>query len=160
MIKISGHVLFSVVLILVGSYAVYSASHWSFKTGFFPLTIGIPLIILALAQLLLELFGAPEKVGGPAVEAEFSTEVPPDVVRRRVITVFSWIAGFILLVFLLGFPIAVPLFLFSYLALQSGTGLWQSLGLTAMAWGFFYFVFQRLIHLQFEDGLLQRWLGL
>jgi hypothetical protein len=155
-----GHLPFSLFLILIASYVIYSASHWSFKTGFFPLAIAIPLIILVLAHLFLEFFGAPEKAGGPAVDADFSTEVSPEVVRRRVIAVFSWIAGFIVLVFLLGFPIAVPLFMFFYLSLQSRTGLWWSIGLTAAAWGFFYFVFQRLIHLQFEDGLLQRWLGL
>jgi hypothetical protein len=72
----------------------------------------------------------------------------------------AWIAGFILLVFLVGFPVAVPLFMFSYLSLQDEVRWWQTIGLTAVAWGFFYFIFQRLIHLQFEDGLLQSWLGL
>lgn len=158
--KISGHVLFSVFLILVAGYAVYSASFWSFKTGFFPLAIGIPLIILALAHVLLEIVGAPEKAGGPVVEAEFANEVPPEVARRRVIEVFSWIAGFILLVFLLGFPVAVPLFMLSYLRLQSGTGWWQSVALTAAAWGFFYGVFERLVRLQFEPGVIQTWMGL
>jgi hypothetical protein len=44
--------------------------------------------------------------------------------------------------------------------LDCRAGWWQSIGLTAAAWGFFYGVFQRLVHLQFEDGLLQSWLGL
>jgi len=158
--KISGHVLFSVFLILVAGYAVYSASYWSFKTGFFPLAIGIPLIILALAHLLLEIFGAPEKAGGPAVEAEFVSELPPGLARRRVIEIFSWIAGFILLVFLVGFPVAVPFFMFFYLRLQSGVGWWQSVGLTAAAWGFFYGIFERLVRLQFEPGVIQSWMGL
>jgi hypothetical protein len=158
--KIRGHFHFSVFLILVASYVVYSASHWSFKTGFFPLAVAIPLIILTLAHLLLELFGAPEKARGPAVEAEFSNEVSPEVARCRAIAIFSWIAGFILLVFLVGFPVSVPFFILFYLRLQGGTGWWQSIGLTAAAWGFFYGIFQRLIHLQFEDGLLQSWLGL
>lgn len=158
--KRRGHVFFSVFLILVAGYAVYSASHWSFKTGFFPLAIGIPLILLALAHLFLELFGAPEKIGGPSVEAEFSNEVAPAVGRRRVIAIFSWIAGFILLVYLVGFPLAVPLFIFFYLKTQSQVSWSSSIALTAAAWGFFYFVFQRVVHLQFEDGLIQFWLGL
>jgi len=155
-----GHVVFSLFLIVVGSYVVYAASRWSFKTGFFPLAVAIPLIILALAHLLLEFFGPPEKAGGSAVETEFSKEAPPDVARRRAIAIFSWIAGFIPLVFLVGFPIAAPLFVLFFLRLQSGVRWWQTIGLTAVAWGFFYAVFQRLIHLRFEDGLLQTWLGL
>ena len=79
--------------------------------------------------------------------------------RRRAIETFAWIGGFILLVFLLGFPIAVPLFMISYLTMQSRIGWLQSMALTAGAWGFFYFLFQRLLNLQFEDGLIQTWMG-
>ncbi len=160
LMKMRGHVFFSVFLILVGSFAVYSASHWSFKTGFFPLAIGIPLVILALTHMLLELYSAPERVGDPAVELEFSNEVAPEIARRRVIAIFSWIAGFILLVYLLSFPVAVPLFIFSFLRSQSQVSWLRSIALTAAAWGFFYAVFQRVVQLQFEPGLIQTWLGL
>jgi len=158
--KVSGHVLFSVFLILVAGYVVYAASHWSFKSGFFPMALAIPLIILALAHLLLEVFGAPEKAGGPAVEAEFSNDVSPEVARRRVIAVFSWIGGFILFVYLVGFPVAVPLFIFAYLKVQSQVSWLRSMALTLAAWGFFYAVFQRVVQLQFESGVIQLWLDL
>jgi hypothetical protein len=154
-----GNFFFSIFLILVAGYAALSASYWSFKTGFFPLAISIPLLVLVILNLVLEFVGGAEKASGPAVEAEFTTDVAPEVARRRVIETFSWIAGFILLVFLLGFPVAVPLFLFSYLAIQSRVGWLLSLILTATTWGFFYFLFQRLLNLQFEAGVIQTWLG-
>lgn len=154
-----GNLLFSLFLIGVAGYAAFSASHWSFKTGFFPLVVAIPLIILTVLHLALEFFGGTEKASGPAVEAEFTTEVAPEVARRRVIETFSWIAGFIVLVFLLGFPVAVPLFMISYLTMQSRIGWLQSMTLTAGAWGFFYYVFQRLLNLQFEAGMIQTWMG-
>ena len=155
-----GNLLFSLFLIAIAGYAAFSASHWSFKTGFFPLAVAIPLIILVVVHLALEFFGGTEKAGGPAVEAEFTTEVAPQVARRRVIETFSWIAGFIVLVFLVGFPVAVPLFVLSYLVVQSRIGWLESVSLTAATWGFFYFLFQRLLHLQFETGLIQGWMGL
>lgn len=155
-----GRILFGLFLIVVGAYAVHSALGWSFKTALFPLSVSIPLIILAAAQLLLDLFGKAETASGPAIDLELAADVPPDVARRRVIGMFFWVAGFILLVFLLGFPIAVPLFILCYLRLQSHESWWLSLSLTAFAWGFFYGIFERLIHLRFEDGLLQTWLGL
>jgi hypothetical protein len=158
--KKRGHVGFCVFLLAISGYVVYSASHWSFKTGFFPLAIAIPLIILALLHLALELFGAPETAGGPAVETEFSNDITPEVARRRAIAIFSWIAGFILLVYLVGFPLAVPFFLFFYLKLQSRENWLWSITLTAIAWLFFYGLFQRLVQLQFEAGALQSWLGL
>jgi hypothetical protein len=155
-----GRILFCLFLIAVAAYAAYSASAWSFKAALFPLSVGIPLIILAAAQLLLDLFGKAESARGPAVDLEFAADVPRDVARRRVIDIFLWIIGFILLVFLLGFPIAVPLFILSYLRLQSRESWWRSVSLTAIAWGFFYGVFERLIHLRFEEGWIQTWLGM
>jgi len=157
--KVTGHTGFSVFLILIGSYVAYVASGWSFKTGFFPLAVSIPLIVLAATHLFLELFGGPENGGGPAVEAEFSQAVRPDVARRRAFAVFSWIAGFIALVALIGFPLAVPLFVFLYLKIQSRVSWTQTAGLTAATWLAFHLLFQRLVQLQFEDGMIQTWLG-
>jgi hypothetical protein len=155
-----GNFLFSIFLILVAGYAALSASHWSFKTGFFPLAVAIPLLILVILNLVLEFVGGTEKASGPAVEAAFTTNVEPEVARRRVIETFSWIGGFIALVFLVGFPAAVPLFLLAYLAIQSQVGWLLSVSLTATTWGFFYFLFQRLLNLQFEAGVIQTWMGL
>ena len=155
-----GQVLFSLCLIAVAAYAIHSALPWTFKAALFPLSVSIPLIILAAAQLLWDLFGRAETANGPALDMEFADNVTPDVARHRATTIFLWVAGFILLVFLLGFPIAVPIFILSYLRLQSKVGWWQSISLTAAAWGFFYGVFQRLIQLPFEAGLVQNWLGL
>jgi Tripartite tricarboxylate transporter TctB family len=154
-----GNLLFSIFLILVAGYAALSASHWSFKTGFFPLAVSIPLLILVILNLVLEFVGGTKKASGPALDAEFTNDVAPEVARRRVIETFSWIAGFIALVFLVGFPVAVPLFLVSYLAIQSQVGWLLSVSLTAVTWGFFTFLFQRLLNLQFEAGVIQTWMG-
>lgn len=160
MMKTKGHVYFGTFLILVSGYAIFAASRWSFKTGFFPLAVAIPLLALTLLHFYLELFGAPETSKGPAVEAEFSNEVAPEVARRRVITMFSWMAGFILLVYLLGFPVTVPLFLFFYLKIQSEVSWTKSIVLTAITWSLFYGLFQRLVRIQFEAGAIQGWLAM
>ena len=152
--------LFSLLLIAVAGYAVISARHWSFKAALFPLATAIPLFILAGTQLILELFGGQETTSGPAVELELSTDVDPAVARKRVAGILAWIAGFILLVFLVGFPLAVPVFIFSFLSLQSRVGWRLSFTLTVTAWGIFYFLFQRLLNVQFEAGAIQTWMGL
>jgi len=154
-----GRILFSLFLIAAGALAAYSARDWTFKAALFPLTVSIPLCLLAAMQLLLDLAGKPEQTSGPVVDMEFAADVTPEVARRRAIGIFLWVAGFILLVFLLGFPIAVPLFMFSYLKMQSRLGWLHSITLTAGAWGFFYFLFQRFLNMQFEAGEIQRWIG-
>ena len=160
MMKSKGHIYFGIFVILVSGYAIFAASRWSFKAGFFPLAVAIPLLALTLIHFYLELFGAPETSKGPAVEAEFSNEVAPEVARRRVITMFSWMAGFILLVYLVGFPVTVPLFLFFYLRIQSEVSWTKSIVLTAITWGLFYALFQRLVRMQFEAGAIQSWVAM
>jgi len=158
--KSTGRIAFSLFLVAVSGYAIYSASHWSFKTGFFPLAIAIPLLALALLQLSLELFGAPEAAAEGAVDTEFASEVSPAEARRRAITTFLWIATFILFVDLLGFPVAVPLFLLLYLRFQTNVSWFYSILLTVFTWGGFYALFERLVRLQFAPGHVQTWLGI
>jgi hypothetical protein len=158
--KSTGHGFFSIFLIAVAGFAIYSAHGWPFKAGFFPLAIAIPLLALALLQLSLELFGPPEAADNRAAETEFSNEVPPEVARRRAIAIFTWITAFILFVYFVGFPLAVPLFVFLFLKMQSNVSWRGSCALTAITWGFFYALFERLINLRFEPGWIQIALGL
>ena len=153
--------LFSLVLMVVAAYAAFSARRWSFKAALFPLATSIPLFFLAGTQLMLEIFrGDQEATSGPAVELESSDDVDPQIARKRIVGILTWIAGFIALVFLVGFPVAVPVFIFSYLSLQSRVGWWLSFSLTAMAWLCFYGLFQWMLNLPFEEGFIQTLLGI
>jgi hypothetical protein len=116
-------------------------------------------MVLAAIQLVAEIFGKADTGEGQAMDFEFASDVAPELARRRAIGAFLWVGGFILLVYLLGFPWAVPVFVFSNLHLQSRIGLPVSAALTAATWLFFYGLFQRLLHLPFEDGLIQTLLG-
>jgi hypothetical protein len=143
-VRLSGAALFSLALAVVAAYAVYTALRWPPKAALFPLTIGIPLLVLALAQTLVEL-------RDPATPAQ-----PPGA-RARTFTVFAWMATFIMLVLLAGFPIAVPLFVFSYLVMESREGEGLSIALAAVAWGVFHLLFERLLHFPFDAGLIGSW---
>ena len=155
----SGRALFSLFLVAVAAFAVVSAWRWPFKAALFPLAVGIPLAVAASAQLVLDLRGRGERESGPAVDLQFGGDVPDDVARRRAGTLFAWIVGFVVLVWLIGFPIAVPIFMASYLLRQSATGWRVTAGLTAAAWAFFYGVFQWALRLPFETGWLQSRIG-
>jgi hypothetical protein len=155
-----GGLLFCVFLIAVAAYAIFAATGWSFKTKLFPLSVSVPLLVLATVQLLLMIRGKEETNDGAAMDVDFSTDVPAEVARGRVINIFCWIVGFIVLVYLLGFPLTVPLFIFVYLKFQSDVSWLQSIIFTAITWGCFYFLFQSLVHIQFESGVIQSWLGM
>ena len=136
------------------------ALDWPFKAALFPLSVSIPLLLLASIQLLQLIFGQTETNDSAAVDIEFSSDVPPEIERRRVTTAFCWIAGFILSVYLIGFPLTVPLFICFYLRFESAVGALPTVAATAITWAMFYALFQKLVHLQFEQGALQAWLGL
>jgi Tripartite tricarboxylate transporter TctB family len=143
-VRLSGAAVFSLALAVVAAYAVYAALRWPPKAALFPLTMGIPLLVLALALTLVEL-------RDPANRGQ-----PPGA-GRRTLTVFAWMGTFIVLVLLAGFPIAVPLFVFSYLVVESREGWCLSIALAAAAWGAFHLLFERLLHFPFEAGLIRSW---
>jgi len=154
-----GRVLFCIFLIAVSAYAIRSALGWSFKTRLFPLSVSIPLLVLATVQLLQVIFAKGATDEGAGLDLDFSSDVPVEVARRRVINTFSWIIAFIVSVYLVGFPLTVPLFIFCYLKFQSEVSWLYSIAATAITWGGFYALFQWLVHIQFEDGAIQTWLG-
>jgi hypothetical protein len=141
-VRLSGAALFSLGLAAVAAYAVYAALRWPPKAALFPLVMGIPLLVLALAQFVVDL-----RQRAPAAPAPGSA---------RALPVFGWMAAFIILVLLAGFPVAVPVLVLSYLVI-AGEGWILSVALAAAAWGAFHLLFQRLLHFPFEGGLIGGW---
>jgi hypothetical protein len=123
---------------------VTAAWSWPPKAALFPLVTGVPLLALALVQLALQL-RAPE--------------LPVTRDRRRTLLTFGWMAAFVLLVFLAGFPSAIPLFVFAYLLVQGAAGWLRATVLAAAAWSAFHVLFERVLRLSFDGGLLGGWLG-
>jgi hypothetical protein len=144
-VRASGGAGFSLGLAAVSAYAVAVAWSWPLKAALFPLVTGVPLFLLAVAQFVLELRD-PE----PPVTQEV----------RRTLAALAWMAAFIALVLLAGFPIAVPVFVFFHLKLQGRAGWASSIALGAAAWAVFHLLFERLLSFPFDAGLVRGWLGL
>src|SRR5262245_5785725 len=145
----------SVGVMLLAGYGVFAATAWPWKAALFPLAIGIPLFCLAATEALWTLFGAPAAKN----EHEVDLTTAPGT-RRRILVAAGWMLGFFAAIALLGFPLAVPLFLFLYLKLQGGEGWVLSIVVTAAVSGVFYGLFDALLHLPFPAGWLWQWLGM
>jgi hypothetical protein len=139
---------------LVCGYGVLTAWDWPSKAALFPLAIGIPLFCLAAAEALWTLLGSRQE-GSAAMD--FQLSVSAHSLRRTGVAV-AWMLGFFAAIVLLGFPIAVPLFVLSYLRLQGGEGWVLSIVMTLAVWGIFYGLFDRLLHLPFATGWIFSWL--
>lgn len=160
--KLKLGVVLSLLLMLFFGFFVWEARDWRFQARLYPWAIGLPMLALALVQLILELKGRDQKITSTEapVDFQFSQTVDRAVARHRTINVFSWIFGFLMAIWLIGFSAAVPLLVLLYLRLQSREGRMLSLVLTAAAWIVFWGLFIRLLRLPFPEGVLITWLGL
>ena len=159
--KVRPQAIFSFIFLIFFIVFVYLAQDWRLQARLYPWAIGIPMIIFAFIQVILDLKGVERKQRDDAtpMDFQFTQTVEPKLARRRAITMFGWLLGFFFSIWLLGFSITIPLMVFSYLKIQSNEKWTISIILTVMAWLFFYFLFVRLLNLPFPDGLIFTWLG-
>lgn len=160
--KIRPAALFSLAAFIFFCVFVYQAQEWRLQARLYPWAIGVPMVILALAQFILDLKGVKAKQTGDAtpMDFQFTSDVDPSTAKKRAITMFAWLFGFFLGIWILGFNIAVGLMMFTYLKFQGKESWVLSISLTVIAWLFYYGLFVRLLNLPFPEGLLIGWLGL
>jgi hypothetical protein len=161
-LKLRPAALFSICALIFFCVFVYLAQGWRMQARLYPWVIGIPMAILAVIQVILDLKGVQAKQSADAtpMDFQFSKDTEPALAKKRTIVMFSWLLGFFFGVWLLGFPIAIPLMMFTYFKFQGGEPWRLSIILTVIAWLFFYVLFVRLLHLPFPQGLILSWLGL
>ena len=160
--KIRPAAIFSFCSLVFFCVFVYQAHEWRMQARLYPWAIGIPMIILALIQTILDLKGvkAKQTSEGAPVDFQFQQDVDPALAKKRTTTMFTWFFGFFFGILLLGFPIAILLMMFTYLKIQSKEPWVLSIVLTVVAWVAFWGLFVKLLNLPFPDGLIQTWLGL
>jgi hypothetical protein len=74
--------------------------------------------------------------------------------RKRTREILAWILGFFLALWLLGFPLGIPLATFIYLKVASREGWLTSIVVTAGAWAFIVGVFGHFLDFIFPDPAL------
>jgi len=161
-LKITPPALFSFCALIFFCVFVYMAQDWRMQARLYPWAIGIPMLILAIVQVILDLKGIKAKQSSDAtpMDYQFSQVTDPVTARKRTIIMFSWLVGFFFGIWLLGFPIAIALMMFTYLKFQGNESWVLSIALTVIAWLFFWGLFVKLLTLPFPEGLIITWLGI
>jgi hypothetical protein len=161
-LKLRGPALFSLCALIFFIVFVYHAQDWRLQARLYPWAIGIPMLILAFVQVILDLKGykAKETSDGAPVDFQFTQTIDPVTARKRALTMFGWLLGFFVLIWLLGFEYGIPLMVFGYLKFQSKESWLLSITLTVAAFMFFWILFVKLLTLPFPQGLIFTWLGL
>ena len=144
--------ILGVAIMICSGWAVYAASGWPWKAALFPMVIGIPVFCMAAAEVAWVLLG--KNTAARAMDFQISSDLPEGLVIRRTLLVAAWMLGFFAVIVLVGFPVAVPLFVFLYLRLQGREGWLFSAIFSAIVWALFYAIFKWLLNLPFPAGWL------
>jgi len=148
----------TLLILAVFFAAVYTAGQWQYQARLFPWSIGIPAVLLCVVQLGLDLF----RIGGSAdtddltglMDLPVDRGVPVSVVVRRATNSFGWIGGFFFVIWIVGFIITVPLFVFFYLTIQAREKLWVSLVYTGGMLIFLLGLFHYILHIPWPAGVI------
>ncbi len=149
--------LFTLLILLIFFGGVFTARQWQFQARLFPWTIGIPALLLCVAQLAMDLFRTTESDNSDDVSGLMDLPVdrgiPVSVVVRRAVNSFGWIIGFMLVIWLIGFIISVPIYVLLYLLIQAREKLWVSLVYSGAMLIFILGVFHQVLHIPWPPGV-------
>ncbi|MFC1917597.1 tripartite tricarboxylate transporter permease [Chloroflexota bacterium] len=155
-----GSFWFTMLLLIIALTFVLGSFDFDARGRAIPLLIGIPAIILAAILLIGEKYPgliarfnvsmdsiAKVTEGGKAKSKETD-------VGRKVLSISSWIAGFVVSIFFLGFAITAPLFTFLFLKIH-GRADWLKTAILTLAVGLvIYGGFERLMEANLFKGIL------
>ena len=73
------------------------AQDWRLQARLYPYAIGIPMLILAIVQVILDLKGVKAKESSSAtpMDFQFTKDVDPTTAKKRAIIMFAWLIGFL-----------------------------------------------------------------
>ena len=97
--------------------------------------------------------------GRLGTDFRLSETADPRLAERRTVAIILWIIGFLLLILLTGFPIAIALFFVMYLRFGADESWGTTISTAAVAWTAFYVLFIWLLKTPLHEGWIQRWFG-
>ena len=149
--------LFTLSVIVIAAYAVYTSKEWPLGTRLFPWVVGVPVLALSIIQLALECYQARRPGQSARVETgdlQVNWSMTTAVVLRRAGAYFGWLLALFFTIWLFGFFVAIPLYAFLYLKIQAQEGWLVSLALTLGVYVFFVGLFDQILHIAWPNPLL------
>lgn len=142
--------LFTLFVAVVAAGCVYTARDWPLGTGLFPRFVGIPVLVMALLQLIMDGYRS-VRASGAGVRDTGDLQVDWTMsaaeVAARGLAFAAWLVGMFFGILLFGFFLTVPVFTLLYLKYQAKEGWPLTLWLTAGMLVFFVGVFDQILHI-------------
>jgi TctA family transporter len=154
--RLSYGALFSFAMVVIFAAALWTALSWPPRARIFPFAIFGPILIVTIANFVKDLRRQPwtETINQTIAEANLNEAS----FRKRTSDILLWIGFFFLALWLLGFPLGIPLATFIYLKFAAREGWLTSVLVTVGAWAFIVGVFGHLLDFVFPNpAVLDLW---
>jgi TctA family transporter len=150
--RLSYGALFSFGMAIVFALALWTAASWPPRARIFPFVIFGPILAIAIANLLKDLRRRPwtETIQHAINDANLD-ELS---FRKRTRDILAWVFGFFIALWLLGFPLGIPLAAFIYLRFAAREGWFASVGVALGTWLFIVGVFGHFLDFVFPDAAI------
>lgn len=149
--------LFTVFVIALLVAAVAAASQWPLRASIIILVLGSFGAVFATAQLALDVFGrarnravAPAR---PTMELPAFEDSDPRSTLWGTIEIWAWLLGLLVLIYVTGLDLALPLFVLIYARLY-GASWWLAGGLAVTLGIFIFGVYDQIMHVYWPDSIL------
>ena len=146
-------ILFTSFVGLVMLAALFVAKDWPIRASIIIFLLGGVGVVLDLIQLRID-FRAMRAKEAKVLRPTFEVEALQHQGRWGSLEIWAWLWGLFFAVHLIGFPIALPLFVFLYIKSYGGSWVTAIL-LTVITWGFLYGIYDYLLHVPWPKP----WLG-
>lgn len=155
--RVTPSLLFTLFVAVVAAGMVYTAKDWPLGTGLFPRSVGVPVLVMALIQLVIDGYRSMRTTASQERETgdlQVDWTMSAAEVAAAGLTFAAWLLGLFFSILLLGFFITVPVFTLLYLKYQAREGWPLTLWLTAGMLVFFVGVFDQILHIHWLEPLI------
>jgi hypothetical protein len=128
-------------LVIIG--ALFVAREWPVRASIIILLLGGIGVILTGIQLAMD-YKAMRTEKSQITRLTFEVQAIEHQGRWGSLEIWAWLWGLFFAIHLIGFPIALPLFVFLYVKLYGGAWL-TTIILTAVTWGFLYGIYEYVL---------------
>ncbi len=154
--SVDGRVAMSLVMLAIFVSMVLMATAYPPDARLLPFVIGIPGSVLALIQVGAEIADARRRAADAPQEAAPGAENPAETASdvKQELVLLGTLVGLVAAILLLGFWVAIPLFLVLFLRFHERESWTLTLALTGGAWITLYVVFDQLLGILVFEGFL------
>lgn len=160
-----GPALFGLVVLATFLVAIADIRHYPLRARLFPLTVSLPLAVLATYQFLMDIRKRPRREpahepktrpsqSGPSLTSEGVTLID----HREQLKAMAWLLAFVLGVWGIGFLPTIVLYTFGYIRFEAREPSWLAGLVAILALIFVYGVFVRILNVPLLPGILVRFL--